>query len=161
MLTPETRHVTRLFHVDSRDYINEKNKICSYQINLNDSKHNTREYFNVHKIELKVLSFPKIKNCDYVIMTCQDVEGQIDSIHHDVQNCTTVCYFDRSDMAENVRKPIYFGGNSFEFNPLKSFTKFNVNFQKHTDNGIELVDYSPVFPHSFLIEITYIEGKLY
>ena len=129
MNRPQVREVSRFLHIDSRDYIrqiiyNQHN--CEYVVDLNNTLDG--EYTNVSKVELKVLSYAKPPDEDYIIFNLLDVPGNVDSKNEIVQNCSSVCYFESAD---NVKKPIFFGGNKFEFNPLQHFNKLKVKFVRY------------------------------
>jgi len=147
---PRRREVERFIHVDSRDF--DGLKKSSYNIIF--GKHiPIQDYNNVIKLELKVLMSDKPVIEDYVIFKIKNVQGKVDSTTG-IDDACTVCYFDT-----NVKKPIYFGGTEFEFNPpIAKLSKLQVDIVKR--NG-DFCTISSEVSQSFLLKITYIEGNLY
>lgn len=147
---PRRREVERFIHVDSRDFTgltrSSYNIIFGKNIPIQD-------YNNVVKLELKAFMSDKPDNEDYVIFKIKNVDGKVDTTTGVVDACT-VCYFD-----PNGKKPIYFGGTEFEFNPpLAKLSKLQVDVV--TRDGIFCtIDENKT--QSFLLKITYIEGNLY
>ena len=179
---PRRRKVERFIHVDSRDFpgITES----SYNICFGPPPTNNlvptgsayipiQDYNNVIKLELKAFISEKPLNEDYVIFKIKNVDGKVDTTTG-VVDASTVCYFDPTTIG---KKPIYFGGTEFEFNPpiaklsklqvdiiTRNGTPCSVNTVLTDDDGNGLTDDDGndlTTTQSFLLKITYIEGNLY
>ena len=158
MNQPRRREVERFIHVDSRDFHNlveSKYEILFGSNNIPDQKSNIpiQDYNNVIKLELKAFMSDKPVDEDYVIFKIKNVDGKVDTTTGVVDACT-VCYFD-----PNGKKPIYFGGTEFEFNPpIAKLSKLQVDVVKHDGSFCTI---NETKTQSFLLKITYIEGNLY
>jgi len=179
MNQPRRREVERFIHVDSRDCPNlneskyeilfgfseSKDKYGNI-IQLSEKQFNIpiQDYNNVIKIELKTYMSSKPSDEDYVFFKIKNIDGKVDSTSTLVDSAT-VCYFE-SQLTD--KKPIYFGGNTFEFNPpIAKLSKLNIDILKRNADSayvpmtIGTNDSNDTDYQSFLLKITYIEGNLY
>ena len=173
---PRRREVERFIHVDSRDF--NGSEISSYNICFgplpkdNDGKLidvpagsaylPVQDYNNVIKLELKAFMSNKPPSEDYVIFKIKNVDGKVDTTTG-IGDACTVCYFD-----PNGKKPIYFGGTEFEFNPpISKLSNLKIDIVDHENNYCDIRepgngnDGNKIGSQSFLLKITYIEGNLY
>ena len=159
MNVPRRREVERFIHVDSRDF----NGITKSKYHVIFGTHiPVQDYNNVIKLELKAFMSKAPTdpitgiNEDYVFFKIKNVDGKLDSTSS-VNEACTVCYFDTP--TANTKRPIYFGGNSFEFNPpIAKLSKLDIEIVTHDGEPCVISD---VGPQSFLLKITYIEGNMY
>jgi len=186
---PRRREVERFIHIDSRDFSDLKQSsynICFGSLPTNNIVPTgsayipVQDYNNVVKLELKVFISDKPDNEDYVLFKIKNIEGKVDTTTDIVDACT-VCYFDQSTTTtttttvadedpesttvteiitnSNSKKPIYFGGTEFEFNPpISKLSKLEIDVITSDGNFCEI---SKTKTQSFLLKITYIEGHLY
>jgi len=161
MNQPRRREVERFIHVDSRDFPDLYES--KYEI-LFGSNIPIQDYNNVIKLELKTFMSSKPKDADYVFFKIKNIDGKVDSTSTLVDSAT-VCYFE-SQLTD--KKPIYFGGNTFEFNPpIAKLSKLNIDILKRNADSayvpmtIGTNDSNDTDYQSFLLKITYIEGNLY
>ena len=167
MNQPRRREVERFIHVDSRDFGDLAT--TQYKISFGLNSHipdNTanipiQDYNNVTKIELKSFLSQKPPGEDYVIFKIKNIDGKVDSTSQ-LGDISTICYFDPTSSPTD-KKPIYFGGNTFLFNPpLAKLTKLEIDILKRTTDGeYKTYDINNENYQSFLLKITYIEGNLY
>jgi len=150
MNQPRRREVERFIHVDSRDFPG----LTESSYNIIFGKHiPIQDYNNVIKLELKAFISDKPLNEDYVFFKIKNIESKVDSTTN-ISDACTVCYFEPND-----KKPIYFGGTEFEFNPpIAKLSKLQVDVV--TKDNIPCI-INDVNTQSFLLKITYIEGNLY
>lgn len=163
MNIPRRREVERFIHVDSRDFFPA---LTESSYNIIFGKHiPIQDYNNVIKLELKTfmsgkpdLNTDSTKE-DYVFFKIKNVDGKVDSTSG-TNDASTVCYFEPTT-TNSEKKPIYFGGNVFEFNPpISKLSKLNIDIVKN-DGTIAYAKLDNVNHQSFLLKITYIEGNLY
>ena len=162
---PHRRIVERFIHIDSRnfkDIIKSSYNICFGPLPTNNiipqgtAYIPIQDYNNVIKIELKAFISDKPENEDYVIFKIKNVEGKVDTTTG-VQDACTVCYFEPTG-----KKPIYFGGTEFEFNPpISKLTKLQIDVVTGKNEYCQINNGSAEKSQSFLLKITYIEGNLY
>ena len=160
MNQPGRREVERFIHVDSRDFPELTNS--SYNI-IFGKDIPIQDYNNVVKLELKAFMSDKPDNEDYVLFKIKNVDGKVDTTTGVVDACT-VCYFDPTTVG--VKKPIYFGGTEFEFNPpIAKLSKLQIDVVKHDGSFCDInsnhIINEQYQTQSFLLKITYIEGNLY
>ena len=160
---PIRREVERFIHIDSRDFPDLFES--KYEIIFGIDEQGSipiQDYNNVIKLELKAFVSDKPVNEDYVFFKIKNVDGKVDSTTY-IQDASTVCYFE-----PNEKKPVYFGGNVFEFNPpIAKLSKLNIDIVKRDGTYCDIniavpdPDSEEVSSQSFLLKITYIEGNLY
>ena len=145
----------RLLFVDSRDCVGD----FEYTVNIGSDQTGsvaTDPYNNVSKIELKAISFPKIADENYFIMTISEISDYLDSTSNDAHRSSCVVFFDNAQLGDGQKKTIYpLAGNGREFvlNPIvPKLSKLHVKFSKH-DGPIE-GSTGGIKDHSFLLEIT-------
>jgi len=120
-------------------------------------------YRNVTKIELLALSFPKIADEHYVIMSMDQCDDHVDSNNPQVHRKSCVVYFDNSTLSTGVIKTVYpIAGNGRVFMqspPLAQLSKLKVSFTKGTpDNNVITLLGDGLDNHSFLIQLTTQDG---
>ena len=156
MNQPRRREVSRFIHVDSRDFADLKTS--QYKIEFGKDIP-IQDYNNVIKLELKAFVSERPNNEDYVIFKIKNIDGCVDSTTS-VTDAATVCYFFPSG-----KKPIYFGGNVFNFYPpISTLSKLEIDILKRNSNGSFIpfdINTTQTNYQSFLLKITYIEGNLY
>jgi hypothetical protein len=149
-------------------FIDRRTKELDYQIDFNTMN---GPYKNVTKIELLALSFPKIQNENYIVISLGNCDDHIDSNNTLINRKSCVVYFDNSNMGKGEYKTIYpiaGNGRTFVQNPIiHSLNKLNVKFSsgnpKPESGGppgdISNFDINNQTTHSFLLEITYESGS--
>jgi hypothetical protein len=100
-------------------------------------------YNNVSKITLKALTFPKIKDEDYVIMTIGNLGDNMDSTSLEAHRSSCTLFFDRGSNSKTPSKgqspgeiktiyPIAGMGCDFiPVEPIRNLSKIDVKFRKH------------------------------
>ena len=154
MNRPTRRIESRYLHFDSRDFPQVTQSSFSIEFGRDIP---IQDYNNVVGIELKVLSAEKPENEDYALFKIKNIDGKVDSTNQQ-GDITTVVYF------EDTRKPIFFGGNKFEFSPpIAKLTKLNIDIltKDATSGDFVYMNVTGSKHISFLLKITYIEGNLY
>ena len=153
MNRPARRMESRFLHFDSRDLQNVTES--SFAINFGTDVP-IQDYNNVVQIELKVMSAEKPATEDYALFKIKNIDGKVDSTNQQ-GDITTVVYF------EDNRKPVFFGGNKFEFQPpISKLNKLNIDVLTRDGTGNFVpMDVTGTKHMSFLLKITYIEGNFY
>jgi hypothetical protein len=152
---PEQTQIQRekrkhIFFVDSRD-VTTKNNDFDYTIIIDTP------YKNVHSIELKGISFPKIEDENYVIIDIEECRDRLNSIDGSgAHRSFAICYFD--NIATGIVQPMR--GSDFDrkvyiFNPtLQKFGKIHVRFKKQNGAVVQPLDVNNIIKHTLLFEIT-------
>ena len=166
MNQPRRREVERFIHVDSRDFSDLKESKYEIMFGKNIP---IQDYNNVIKLQLKAFSSEKPDGEDYVYFKIRNVDGKVDTTSKKIVDASTVCYFEPVG-----KRPIYFGGNVFEFNPpIAKLSKLNIDIIKRDGTYCNIRDpdeegytdteddSNRIGSQSFLLKITYIEGNLY
>jgi hypothetical protein len=141
--------IKHMFFVDSRDI--EKSDDFQYSIIISDP------YKNVHSIELKGISFPKIADENYVILEIDECKDRLDSIDGSVvQRSFCVCYFDLLNTGDiRPLRGSDFDRKLYVFNPVVSkLGKLNIRFRKHDGSIVSSSDVNGIVKHTLLFEIT-------
>ena len=152
MHKPKRREVKRFIHVDTTHF--DPPDISSYTVNFgNNGNIPVQDYNNVIKLKFKIIQFQEEIEAKYVQLKIKNIDGDIDSTSS-VQNASTICYLD----ATKKNKPIVdFAGGIYNFDTMLSkLTKLEIQIFDESGNLITSNN-----DHSFVIEITYIEGNLY
>ena len=116
-------------------------------------------YENVISVELKGVSFPKIANERYVIISIDELnDNLLDSTSQAAHNSFAIVYFDSDALAPGTVKP--FKGSDFYMKqllfkpPLAQLSKFTIKFLKHDGTVVTSSDTNGVTHASLLFEIT-------
>ena len=161
---PEAVDRKTLLFIDGRDFQSK----FAYKIyfdregNNNQNVVSVDSFKNVKQVELKALTFPKIPDEHYVILTFDELSDNIQSTDNaGSHRSSCVCFFDRDSMQPGDKKtifPIEGKARTMVCNPpLKSLSQLTVKFTKYgSDKPIETTDFPEGLDlsHSMLLEIT-------
>lgn len=144
-------HVKNVFFVDSRD-IQAKDKISDFEYSIVFDT----TFKNVHSIELKGISFPKIANENYVILDIDECKDRLGSIGGSAADRTfSIVYFD--NVSTGVIRPMRgadFDQKKYKFNPVASkLGKIQIKFKKQDGSVVTQNDVNNVTNHTLLFEI--------
>ena len=147
---PVIRERKHTFFVDSRD-VTGKDSDFSYAIDI------PTPYKNVLKLELRGLSFPKIRDGNYVIVDIDEGRDRVESVDGgSADRAFAVCYFDKLTTGEvRPMRGADFDEKVHVFNPpLSKLGRVSVRFKKHGGDVVTSADVNGVLNHTLLFEIT-------
>lgn len=150
-LPPRTRDVKmkHIFFVDSRDI--EKTHPFDYTIVIDTP------FKNVHSIELKGISFPKIQNEHYVILDIDECKDRLVSIDGSASHRSfAIMYFDKSDTGGVIPlRGTDFDRKLYVFKPeLAKMGKLHIRFKTYSGKVVQPGDVNGVVDHTLLFELT-------
>lgn len=146
----ERQKTTHIFFVDSRDVQNKANDF-QYDIVMDTP------FKNVHSIELKGLSFPKVNNEQYVIVDIDECKDRVESVDNSASHRSfAVCYFDKLNTGEvRPMRGADFDRKYYEFKPTVSkLGKLRISFKKYDGNVVTTGDVNGILDHTLLFEVT-------
>tara|TARA_Y100000389_G_C17470594_1_gene530212 strand:+ start:5469 stop:6041 length:573 start_codon:yes stop_codon:yes gene_type:complete len=144
----ERQKTSHIFFVDSRDVT--KANDFQYDI-LMDTP-----FKNVHSIELKGLSFPKVNNEQYIIIDIDECKDRVESVDNSASHRSfAVCYFDKLNTGDvRPMRGADFDRKYYEFKPVVSkLGKLRISFRKYDGSVITPNDVNGVIEHTLLFEI--------
>ena len=153
MNMPRTREEKRIVHIDTKNLLDPR----EYEIKFGKLPDPYTglyipidDYNNVVKISLKTFKFQTAPDDEeYVFLYIKNIDGKVDSTTP-CQNASAVVYFDGT-------KPSFFNDTEFVFNPsISKLNSLNVQILGSDGNLVE-----DGHQHSYVLEITYIEGNVY
>lgn len=143
------KKTTHIFFVDSRNVI--KTNDFQYDIIMDTP------FKNVHSIELKGISFPKVRDEQYVIIDIEECKDRVESIDNSAAHRSfAVCYFDKLNTGEvRPMRGADFDKKYYAFNPVLSrLGKLRVSFKKYDGSLVSSADVNGVVDHTMLFQIT-------
>ena len=159
---PKDYLVAKRLFVDNRDAESTSVSPFNFKVYLgNDPSRSTglSGYENVVSVELKGVSFPKIANERYVILSIDELnDNLLDSTSQAAHNAFAIIYFDSDALPTGTVKP--FKGTDFYMKqlhfkpPLAQLNKFSIKFLKHDGSVVTGADTNGVTHASLLFEIT-------
>lgn len=144
----ERQKISHIFFVDSRDV--SKTNDFQYDI-LMDTP-----FKNVHSIELKGISFPKVNNEQYIIIDIDECKDRVESVDNSASHRSfAVCYFDKLNTGDvRPMRGADFDTKYYEFKPIVSkLGKLRISFRKYNGDVVTSGDVNGVVDHTLLFEI--------
>lgn len=149
MHKPQRREIKRFIHIDTSNLTSESNK-SKYTIKFGENIP-VQDYNNVIKLEFKTIQFEKDTPAKYVQFKIKNIDGDIDSTSS-IQNACTICYLDPLQKDKPI---VDFAGGIFNFDTMLSkLTKLDIEIFNESGHALDV-------NHSYVIEITYVEGNFY
>lgn len=154
--------VRRLF-VDNRDRYDSANAspfdFKMYFGNDPERSVGIAGYENVTSVELKAVTFPKIANERYVVMSVEELnDNMLDASSSSAHNCYAIIYFDSDTLATGAIKPLkgadFYQKQLFFSPPLSKLNRLSIKFLKYDGNVVSTSDTANVTQVSLLFEIT-------
>lgn len=116
-------------------------------------------YENVTSVELKAVSFPKVVNERYIVVSIDELnDNMLDASNSGTHNAFAIVYFDSDLLPTGTVKP--FKGTDFYQKqllfrpPLAKLNNLSIKFLKHPGNVISTSDTNNETHISMMLEIT-------
>ena len=136
--------------IDNRDHGNP----FKFTVNFEDVH---GRYMDVCYAELKAISFPKIAGEAYVVMSIDEIPGNLDAISTKTDQAFAIIFFDSQEMSAGetrAYKGADFYSKKHALKPVKNIDKLHVTFTKYDGATLSASDTGGVVNVSFIIELT-------
>jgi len=151
---PESKYYTQHLLLDFRDFyytdvdngkIYQVNNDLGFKLKVNLNELGFPAYKNVHSVELKAVSFPKMNNREiYYILDIYEFNGRLHSSDNTGSHENfAIIYYDNSSQQAGHIKPMKgkdFDEKVYIFNPVESLNTLNISFKKYGGHVIKPSD---------------------
>jgi hypothetical protein len=160
---PKDSLVAKRLFIDNRDIDPTSRSPFDFKVYMGGNDHprpcGPIGYDNVVSVELKGVSFPKIANERYVILSIDELNDDLlDSTSQAAHNAFAIIYFDSDALATGTVKPCkgtdFYMKQLFFRPPLAQLNKLSVKFLKNDGSVVTGADTNGVTHISLLLEIT-------
>ena len=141
---PESKFYTQHLLLDFRDFQTQITQDLEIKVKLNDL--GFPRYENIHSVELKGISFPKMNNDEiYYILDIYEFGGRLHSSDNvGSHEMFAIIYYDNSGQSAGHIKPMKgkdFDEKTYIFNPIeKSLNVLTISFKKYGGTVIKKTD---------------------
>ena len=138
--------------IDNRDFVS--GNPFAFTVNFDDIH---GRYMDVRSAELKAISFPKVANEMYVVMSIDEINGNMDCLNTRTDQAFAVVFFDCQSMPAGETKA-YKGADFYSkrnmLSPSKNLDKMHITFSKYGGGTITPSDTAGQTNVSFIIELS-------